>query len=243
MGDSDRVAVLIDCDNISSRYAEAILSEVAMHGTVRIKRGYGDWGAPTLSRWREIVPKHAIKPHQQIAHVSGKNATDAALIIDAMDLLYSNTVDVFCIVSSDSDFTSLATRLRESGLRVLGMGETKTHESFQNACDRFTFLEVLISQVDGQAPGPRAEPPTPQSSTAVPPLRAVLEPAISASAKDDGWAPLSSVGGYIVNKLPSFDSRNYGYSKLGALVRQQDFTECKEVPDSHGFSHHWVRLV
>jgi uncharacterized protein (TIGR00288 family) len=146
MTEPARVAVLIDCDNISWKLAKHILAETAKHGTLSIKRGYGDWGSPYLAGWKSEVPRHAIQPIQQFAYSAGKNATDTALIIDAMDLLYSNNVDVFCIVSSDSDFTRLAMRLRESGRRVYGIGARKTPEAFTNACDRFTFIEVLVGQ-------------------------------------------------------------------------------------------------
>ena len=143
MTDPVRVAVLIDCDNISYKVANEVLGETAKHGTLSIKRGYGDWASMHLSGWRPELTKHAIQPVQQFAYRAGKNATDTALIIDAMDLLYSNTVDVFCLVTSDSDFTRLAMRLRESGRRVYGIGARNTPEALTNAYDRFTFIEVL----------------------------------------------------------------------------------------------------
>lgn len=157
MSENTRVAVLIDCDNISSKMAKEVLAETAKHGTLSIKRGYGDWGSGNLKSWRAELGKHAIQPVQQIAHVSGKNATDTALIIDAMDLLYSDNVEAFCIVSSDSDFTRLAMRLRESGKRVYGIGSRKTPEVFTNACDRFTFTEVLLGESVAPIVGGEAE--------------------------------------------------------------------------------------
>lgn len=257
----DRVAVLIDCDNISWQLSKEILGETAKHGTLSIKRGYGDWTSPRLNGWKAELPKHAIQPVQQFAYVNGKNATDTALIVDAMDLLYSGNVDVFCIVSSDSDFTRLAMRLRESGRRVFGIGERKSIEAFRNACDRFTFLEVLqghslvapigqpsaaggsqagavaAHQVRHDSPlsdGQEAQPSLPR-------LEDLLLAAVNASAKEDGWAQLSTVGWYVVNNDPSFDSRNYGYPKLGPLVRDLAFLEVKEVPDAAGSTHLWVR--
>ena len=277
MAQTARVAVLIDCDNISWRVAKDVLAETAKHGTLSIKRGYGDWASANLGGWRAELSTHAIQPIQQFAHVAGKNATDSALIIDAMDLLYSGNIDTFCIVSSDSDFTSLAMRLRASGRTVYGIGSKFTHESFRSACDRFTFTDVLAGerlreaaadQPPGQSsPGPtaggttRPTPPAdevvpetedvgePQAvavadvaAATIPDLGTVLKPAIEASAKESGWSALASVGWYVVNSNPSFDSRNYGYPKLGALVRDLPYVETKEMPDASGFPHLWVRL-
>ncbi len=247
MTDAIRVAVLIDCDNISWQLGAAVLAEAAGKGTLGVKRGYGDWSSQSLSGWRKQLPVLAIQPMQQSAYVAGKNATDSALIIDAMDLLYSGNVDTFFLVSSDSDFTRLAMRLRESGRRVFGIGAQKTPVSFQNACDRFTFTEVLVKPADASAPGGVApELPTPLGevldATSVPPLEAVLVPAVRAMERDDGWAPLSSVGTYIVNNHPSFDSRNYGSPRLGQLVRSLDFVEVKQVASADGAEHPYVRV-
>ena len=222
-----RVAVLIDCDNISWQLGAAVLAEAAGKGTLGVKRGYGDWSSQALSGWKKQLSVLAIQPMQQPAYVAGKNATDSALIIDAMDLLYSGNVDTFFLVSSDSDFTRLAMRLRESGRRVFGIGAQKTPVSFQNACDRFTFTEVLVQPADapasaaaeGAVPAPGATTDELLDATAVPPIKAVLVPAVRAMERDDGWAALSSVGTYIVNNHPSFDSRNYGSPRLGQLVR------------------------
>jgi len=182
---------------------------------------------------------------QQPAYVAGKNATDSALIIDAMDLLYSGNVDTLFLVSSDSDFTRLAVRLRESGRRVFGIGAQKTPVSFQNACDRFTFTEVLVQPAvapastvaEGAAPAPATTVDDVLDATAVPPIEDVLVPAVRAMERDDGWAPLSSVGAYIVNNHPSFDSRNYGSPRLGQLVRSLDFVEVKQVASTDGSEH------
>jgi hypothetical protein len=255
MAHRDRVAVLIDCDNISWQLAEAVLADAAKTGTLSIKRGYGDWSSSHLTGWRSQLPLHAIQPMQQPAYVSGKNASDAALIIDAMDLLYSGDVDVFYLVSSDSDFTRLAMRLRESGRRVYGVGEQKTHVSFQNACDRFTFTEVLVQEPADAPAFPQAVPQRgpvgarPAAATAagtgldpaaVPDIRKVLLPALAATARDDGWASLSTVGAFIVRKHPSFDSRNYGYPRLGMLVRGLDFVAVKSVTGPDGSAQLWV---
>lgn len=260
MADADRVAVLIDCDNISWQLGGAVLAEAAKTGTLGVKRGYGDWSSSYLNGWKSQLPLHAIQPMQQSAYIAGKNATDSALIIDAMDLLYSGNVDVFFLVSSDSDFTRLAMRLRESGRRVYGIGAQKTHVSFQSACDRFTFTEVLtghaadaLDATSGDeasaAAGPdgNAGATTPAwrqrlDTSAIPDITEILVPALLATVRDDGWAPLSTVGAYIVKNQPSFDSRNYGFSRLGMLVRSLDFVEVKGVSGPDGSSHPWVSL-
>jgi hypothetical protein len=245
MTDATRVAVLIDCDNISWQLGAAVLAEAAGKGTLGVKRGYGDWSSQALSGWKKQLPVLAIQPMQQPAYVAGKNATDSALIIDAMDLLYSGNVDTFFLVSSDSAFTRLAMRLRESGRRVFGIGAQKTPVSFQNACDRFTFTEVLAAGVPGPE-GATAEQALSADdvldATALPPLEMILVPAVRAMERDDGWAPLSSVGTYIVNNHPTFDSRNYGSPRLGQLVRGLDFVDVKQVASPDGSEHPYVRV-
>ncbi|MBJ7452246.1 MAG: NYN domain-containing protein [Blastococcus sp.] len=249
------MAVLIDCDNISWQLGGAVLAEAAKTGTLGVKRGYGDWSSSHLSGWKSQLALHAIQPMQQSAYIAGKNATDSALIIDAMDLLYSGNVDVFFLVSSDSDFTRLAMRLRESGRRVYGIGAQKTHVSFQNACDRFTFTEVLRGEAADalDAPGGREAPATAGSdrpagattrldTSAVPGIKKVLVPALLATARDDGWAHLGMVGDHIVKNHPSFDSRNYGFARLGMLVRSLDFVEVKGVSAPDGSSQPWVSM-
>lgn len=253
-----RVAVLIDCDNISWQRATAIVTEAASHGVLGVKRGYGDWGSPNLSGWRRQLTPLAIQPVQQIAYVAGKGATDIALVIDAMDLLYSGQVDTFCLVASDSDYTRLAMRLREAGKRVVGMGARQTPAAFSSACDRFTFVEVLGSpeetaQVAEESPQSEANdteeqsldsgPPEAPSSTAaeVPALRDMLTAAVTAVLDEGGWALLSNVGWRLVANYPTFDSRNYGYARLGLLVRDQDYLEVKEVPGPGGNSVWHVR--
>lgn len=261
---TERVAVLIDCENISARAARAIMEETAKHGTLSIKRAYGDFTSPLISGWRSALPTLAIQPVQQFQNSKGKNAADSALIIDAMDLLYGTQTDVFCIISSDGDFTRLATRLRESGKRVYGIGARSTPEAFRNACDRFTYLELLTQDTVPPSPArpapAEADPGEPRgvvtsgpsdgSATgdagtidqALPDLPVLLEGAIRASAKDDGWAPLSTVGWYIVNNHPTFDSRDYGYPKLGDLVRDQPAIAVTTRFDSGGTGHIWVSV-
>jgi hypothetical protein len=258
MPDNDRVAVLIDCDNISHRWAGPILGEAAKHGTLGIKRGYGDWASERLKGWRPAFAEYAVQPVQQSAYSIGKNSTDFALVIDAMDLLYSGNVDTFCIVSSDSDFTRLAMRVRESGKRVYGIGARKTPQAFQNACDQFTYIEVLVAEEeldDESATSPAStQAPAKKTTTAKrtsaavkrerqKELAALLVPAIEASTKDDGWATLSAVGSYVVNTNPTFDSRNYGYSKLSNLVADLPQVEVREVPSGNGITVLNVRVA
>ena len=241
-----RVAVLIDCDNISWQRAAAVMVEAATHGVVGVKRGYGDWGSPYLMRWREQLPGLAIQPIQQIAYVPGKGATDIALVIDAMDLLHSNQVDTFCLVGSDSDYTRLAMRLREAGKRVVGIGAKQTPAAFSNACDRFTFVEVLsaggASASDLEISDERVDEEIsdsvmkaePTAAGELPELQGMLESAVEARADDDAWALLSNVGFHLVANHPTFDSRNYGFARLGQLVREQDYLEVKDVPGPNG---------
>ncbi|RJS45331.1 NYN domain-containing protein [Nocardioides cavernaquae] len=219
--DQTRLAVLIDADNARSRLVSEILEELAKYGTPTVRRAYGDWGSPHLKTWRELLNSHAIQPIQQVAYTKGKNATDSALIIDAMDLLYAGNVDAFAIVSSDSDFTRLATRLRESGKTVYGLGEQKTPEAFQKACDRFVFLELL-----GEAEGPMTSGiAVPVTTSALPDLRKILESAVNGASGEDRWAQLSTVGSIISKTHPSFDPRLYGYAKLVELAEAQTFLD------------------
>jgi uncharacterized LabA/DUF88 family protein len=222
---TDRLAVLIDADNAQAAIAQELVSEVSRYGTATVKRAYGDWTTPNLKSWKEHLHKLAIQPIQQFSYTVGKNATDSSLIIDAMDLLHSGRVDGFCLVSSDSDFTRLATRLRESGVVVYGFGEAKTPEAFVSACDKFIFTEILRVATEAQVV---------PDSRMVPPLEEIIGPAIEATAREDGWSPLSGVGAIVSKTHPSFDSRNYGVSKLGELVRKQAFLEVSEVPASDG---------
>jgi uncharacterized LabA/DUF88 family protein len=217
-----RLAVLIDADNTSASQAAAILEELARYGIPTVKRAYGDWTTQNLVRWKDELHRHAIQPVQQFAYTTGKNSTDSALIIDAMDLLYSGNLDAFAIVSSDSDFTRLATRIRESGKTVYGMGRRRTPASLVAACDRFIYLEVLGQADDSPDTDPTDEPPLPD-------LRRILTSAVETTSQDDGWAGLSALGNYLNNTHASFDPRNYGYSKLSTLARAQDYLDVKQA--------------
>ena len=216
---SAKLAVLIDADNASPAAIEGLLAEVAKYGTAHVKRAYGDWTGTSLRGWKEQLLDQSIQPIQQFAYTTGKNATDAAMVIDAMDLLYSGRFDGFCLVSSDSDFTRLAARIRESGLTVYGFGERKTPKSFVAACDKFIYLENLTApQADAPAAvsPPRATPAAKLKRDAA--LVNLLRNAVEAGSDDDGWAPLGGVGNIITKQRPDFDSRTYGYAKLSDLM-------------------------
>jgi len=233
MRNTDKLAVLIDADNAQASIAEELLNEIARYGTATVRRAFGDWTTPNLNGWKEVLHQLAIQPMQQFRFTTGKNATDSALIIDAMDLLHSHAVDGFCLVSSDSDFTRLATRLREAGHPVYGFGEKKTPKPFIAACNKFTYTEILRIPEGSRhvvtAPSDALEP--------------ILMPAILASMQEDGWAALSGIGSLVAKSNPSFDPRNYGYQKLGELVRSQPYLDVKSVPSRDGspISHLHVR--
>ncbi len=214
-----KLAVLIDADNAQPGIVEGLLAEIAKYGTAHVKRAYGDWTGPSLKGWKDQLLAQSIQPIQQFAYTNRKNSTDAAMIIDAMDLLYSGRFDGFCIVSSDSDFTRLASRIRESGLTVYGFGERKTPKSFVAACDKFIYTENLQGPTAQPDTGPEPQQPTPaaqlKSDTA---LVNQLRNAIEAASDDDGWAALAYVGHILTKQSPDFDSRNYGYAKLSDLM-------------------------
>jgi uncharacterized protein (TIGR00288 family) len=231
--DSTRLAVLLDADNTSPKLIKELFEELAGYGTITVKRAYGDWTNPHLNGWRDILLANAISPQQQFAYTIGKNATDSALIIDAMDLLYSGNVEGFAIVSSDSDFTPLATRLRESGKRVIGVGQRKTPKAFVEACERFVYLEVLAGD---QSTTEQVKEDQPR------PIQSVLTKALNKVDTDDDWASLSAIGNHLSRTDPSFDARNYGFSKLSDLVKAQPFVETKMVTGPGGRGHLWVRL-
>jgi uncharacterized LabA/DUF88 family protein len=225
-----RIAVLIDADNTSAGHARALLDEIARYGVPTVKRAYGDWTTQQLVSWKKQLNQHAIQPVQQFAYTSGKNSTDSALIIDAMDLLYSGNLEAFAIVSSDSDFTRLATRLRESGKTVYGLGTRRTPASLVAACDRFIYLEVLGQDVT-------AEPDVPADAdedvaTELPDLRRLLTAAVNRTSNEDGWANLGSVGSYLSTSNASFDPRNYGFAKLVSLARSQDYLDVEHPSGS-----------
>jgi uncharacterized protein (TIGR00288 family) len=233
--DSTRLAVLIDADNTSAKLIKEMFEELASFGTLTVKRAYGDWTNPHLNGWKDVLLGNAISPQQQFAYTYGKNATDSALIIDAMDLLYSGNVDGFAIVSSDSDFTPLATRLRESGKRVIGVGQRKTPKAFVEACERFLFLEVLAA-VEKEVPEEvKGDQPRP--------IQSVLTKALNkVDTDDEDWASLSALGNHLNRTDPSFDPRNYGFGKLSDLVKSQPFIETKTDVGSGGRGHLSVRL-
>ena len=221
---TDNLAVLIDADNAQASVIAELLAEVAQYGTATVKRAYGDWTTPNLAGWKDVLHVHAIQPIQQFRYTTGKNATDSALIIEAMDILHGGKADGFCLVSSDSDFTRLATRIREAGLSVYGFGEKKTPKPFVAACDKFIYTEILRKP----APGATVEAPVQG------PLKSLLLPVVAVAAQDDGWAFLGVVGGLLLKSDPSFDPRNFGFKKLGELVKAQPYLEVKSVPSSEG---------
>jgi uncharacterized LabA/DUF88 family protein len=239
--DNPKLAVLIDADNASASLVKELLAEVAKFGTATVKRAYGDWTGPHLTGWKDQLNRYAIQPIQQFAYTRGKNSTDASLIIDAMDLLYADNVDGFCLVSSDSDFTRLATRLRESRKVVYGLGERKTPEAFRAACDRFVFFEVLKR---GSSTSETATEAAPSSEPIddVPDLEIALRQAFDAVSRDEGWATLSSIGSYMAKNNPSFDTRLYGFRKLSDMVRKQPFVEAKDAGDGSSGPLLMVRL-
>ncbi len=220
-----RFAVLIDADNTSPRIAAGLFEEVAKFGEASVRRIYGDFSSPRMRSWAEILQKYAIDPYQQFAYTSGKNASDIALVIDAMDLLHSGRFDGFCLVSSDSDFTRLASRLREQGADVYGFGERKTPESFRQACRRFIYTENLLPEAEVSAPdeGPPRKALQP-ASAAVP----ILERAIAQMETEDGWVGLGVVGQRLANIASDFDPRTYGYRKLSDLVRRTGAFEIEQ---------------
>lgn len=238
-----RLAVLIDADNAQPAVIEGLLGEIAKYGVASVKRIYGDFTSTRMTQWKQALLKHSIAPVQQFAYTSGKNATDSSLIIDAMDLLYTQRFDGFCLVSSDSDFTRLAQRLREEGLMVYGFGERKTPDAFVQACDKFVYTEVLRSETPPAPPQPPAKPakkaakkagapksaPAQAEPTAAPtpepargealPLRLIRQ-AIEEASDDQGWAFLGTVGSYLIKIRPDFDPRLYGQKKLSDLLKQ-----------------------
>lgn len=231
---NDKFAVLIDADNAQALVIHELLAEVSRYGTASVKRAYGDWTTTNLKGWKEVLHKMAIQPMQQFSYTTGKNSTDSSLIIDAMDLLHAGRLNGFCLVSSDSDFTRLATRIREAGLLVYGFGERKTPPAFVAACDKFIFTEILRPL---QAPASPEE----QAPEALEPM---IRATVTATARDNGWSALSAVGSMLVKNSPSFDPRNFGCQKLGELVRRQSYLEVKEVAAEDGSSnvHVHVRL-
>ncbi len=219
MPDDRKIAVLIDADNVSGKYIKHILDEISNHGMPTIKRIYGDWTKPELASWKAVLLDYSISPVQQYSYTTGKNATDAALIIDAMDILYSENVDGFCIVSSDSDFTKLAARLRESAKFVIGMGERKTPKPFVSACVMFKYLEVLAKEPEVEEVHPTSRGRQKDKGFAdKKELIRTIQNIVSDCSDEDGWAYLGEVGTRLNKRYSDFDVRNYGHSKLTPLI-------------------------
>ena len=232
----NKLAVLIDGDNIPSAFIKEMMEEIAKYGNPTIKRIYGDWTKPHLSKWKGVLLENAINPIQQYGYTQGKNATDSAMIIDAMDILYSDRVDGFCLVSSDSDFTRLATRLREAGKNVIGIGEKKTPEPFIVACDRFIYIEILktshreteVDMTKGKA-GKKDD-----FDKITPKVIKLIASTISDVADEDGWAFLGDVGSLLQKKQPNFDSRNYGFQKLTPMINSINKFEIESRDNQRG---------
>ncbi|WP_037321479.1 NYN domain-containing protein [Salegentibacter sp. Hel_I_6] len=219
------LAVLIDGDNIPSAYIKEMMEEIAKYGNPTIKRIYGDWTKPHLVKWKNVLLENAINPIQQYGYTQGKNATDSAMIIDAMDILYSDKVDGFCLVSSDSDFTRLATRLREAGKNVIGIGEKKTPEPFIVACDRFIYIEILKNSDKDSDQGTEKDAKNNKKKNVdkiTPKVVRLISQTISDLADEDGWAFLGDVGSLLQKKQPNFDSRNFGFQKLTPMIHSID---------------------
>ena len=256
-----KLAVLIDADNVPYSNVKGMMEEITKFGTPTTKRIYADWTKPNANGWKSVLLEHAITPIQQYSYTVGKNSSDSAMIIDAMDLLYSYKVDGFCIVSSDSDFTRLAIRLRESGMKVIGIGEQKTPNSFIVACDRFIYIEVLDGHIKKKKPKrtsateskkviDKNTPKVPEKAPQKPlnkidePTIDLIEDSIDDIADDSGWAFLGDVGNLIVKKKPEFDPRNYGFPKLTPMLKSlTDILEIDERDsDKKGIKHVYVRL-
>lgn len=251
-----RLAVLIDADNVPYSNIKGMLEEIAIYGTPTFKRIYGDWTKPTLSGWKTVLLENAITPVQQYSYTSGKNSSDSALIIDAMDILYTGRVDGFCIVSSDSDFTRLATRLREAGMQVFGIGEKKTPAAFIAACNKFIYIEILKKEIKIEVPaasrvssGKKVKEikivkeeiaPVAQIDKAL--VKFISDSINDIAEEEDGWISLSVLGSMIMKKKPDFDSRNYGHKKLLNLIRNISSIEVDERTSGKGnVPHFYIR--
>jgi hypothetical protein len=247
-----RLAVLIDADNIPYSNVKGMLEEIAKYGTPTFKRIYGDWTKPTISGWKTVLLENAITPVQQYGYTKGKNSTDSAMIIEAMDILYSGKVDGFCIVSSDSDFTRLATRLREAGMKVFGIGERKTPHPFIVACDKFIYLEIINAPLPAMDTPPdvrkkgklvvrkkRPEESPAEPATSV--VKRLIASSITDLADENGWAYLGDVGNLILKKQPDFDPRNFGFPKLTPLIRSLDFEIDERESGQNHIKHIYIR--
>lgn len=238
-----KFAVLIDADNVPSTNLREMMEEVAKFGSPTYKRIYADWTKPHVNRWKELLLEHAIIPVQQYSYTQGKNATDSAMIIDAMDILYTGKVDGFCIISSDSDFTRLALRLREAGMQVIGMGQKKTPAPFIAACNKFVYIEILKTSAATDVAQEKTE------DVEIKPIDKAVVKLISNSVSDladeTGWAYLGDIGSLIIKKHPDFDSRNYGFKKLGELIKSTGLFDINERATDKGngnIKHVYVKL-
>ncbi len=247
-----RLAVLIDADNIPFGNVKGMFEEIAKYGTPTFKRIYGDWTKPTVSGWKSVLLENAITPVQQYSYTQGKNATDSAMIIDAMDILYSGKVDGFCIVSSDSDFTRLATRLREAGMTVFGIGERKTPSPFIIACDKFIYIEIINAANTTQETGPmrkksgkpyksRQKNEETEQQIQARKAKRLIASSITDLADENGWAYLGDVGNLILKKQPDFDPRNFGFTKLTPLIRSLDFEIDERDSGQNNIKHIYIR--
>jgi uncharacterized LabA/DUF88 family protein len=235
MNTDKNLAVLIDADNIPSAYIKEMMEEIAKYGNPTVKRIYGDWTRPQVTKWKNILLENALNPIQQYGYTTGKNATDSAMIIDAMDILYSNKVDGFCIASSDSDFTKLAMRLRKAGKHVIGIGEKKTPEPFIVACDRFIYLEILkIQDEEETKTGKQKQAPKKTVDSISKKLIQTLKTTIDDLADEEGWAYLGDVGNLLQKKQPNFDARNYGFQKLTKLIDSTNKFEIEKRENQKG---------
>ncbi|PLW68272.1 NYN domain-containing protein [Pseudohalioglobus lutimaris] len=220
MQEAKKIALLIDCDNVSHTAIEGVLEELAKHGTVNVRHAHGDWKSSSLSGWADKLHPHAIRPMQQFAYTKGKNATDAAMIIDAMDLLYSGNIDAFALMTSDSDFTPLVLRILENGFPVYGFGQRKTPKPFVDSCSPFIYIENLVSSSESEtenvsSPVKKSKAKLRQDTALV----RLLRTAIDQAAGDDGWANMGQVASYIANNNSSFSSINYGYGRVSDLIK------------------------
>ncbi len=250
-----RLAVLIDADNVPAAYVTKMFEEITKYGSPTFKRIYADWTKPTVTAWKKVLLEHAITPIQQYSYTRGKNSSDSAMIIDAMDILYTGKVDGFCIVSSDSDFTRLATRLREAGMRVIGIGEKKTLSPFITACDKFIYLEILGTNEDEEEEeesNVKPEKVTPKKHSPKPhqPIRKIdqklirlVSESISDIADENGWVFLGDLGNHMLKRNPDFDSRNYGFAKLLPLIKSLDRFEIDErETGKRNIRHVYIRI-
>lgn len=237
MPKDNRIAVLIDADNVSEKFIKFILDEVSNDGVATYKRIYGDWTKPALNTWKNVLLEFSITPIQQYGYTTGKNATDSAMIIDAMDILYSANVEGFCIVSSDSDFTRLAVRLRESGMNVVGMGEKKTPQAFISACNKFRYLEVLAqTTAQGEETEAGEEEAVTVETTPLETIKNAVQTIVQEISDDDGRAFVGEIGNMLLRRYPDFDVRNYGFKKLTPLLQSFKIFDIYSEKNSDGYN-------